>query len=406
MRLAPVRRALSGERRKLDFATAMHLIFSSLADAFHVRYSFYMALYFALAIAFLVPLAFLFGIRKGNLYGTDKFYVNIITLAWGLVAYGLAAQINPAMVETGWVTRSQVIRITAPVLEEILKSLILIYLVRRADFNYVVDGAIYGFGAGIGFAIIENWEYVTGHPEIALGIAIARVFSTNLVHATGSGLIGSALAFQRGENTAPAWTAVILGYLFSIAFHMGFNTTVSAGTFLFFAIGIGLVGTALIWFVIRRGLNTQKIWVGEKLGMNDRVTRSEAKISVKIEQLREALTPVEKQFGFVTLKIVEDLIRKQAEIGIKRKLLEKTASESKRQEIEKIIKGLNREMEALRKQAGPYCMMLVRTVYLEQDLLVWDLIATRVEESGTGQKGGGLYDRIDQRIKPPPSDPT
>lgn len=365
-----------------------------------------MALYFALAIAFLVPLAFLFGIRKGNLYGTDKFYVNIITLVWGLVAYGLAAQINPAMVETGWVTRSQVIRITAPILEEILKSLILIYLVRRADFNYVVDGAIYGFGAGIGFAIIENWEYVTGHPEIALGIAIARVFSTNLVHATGSGLIGSALAFQRGENTAPAWTAVILGYLFSIAFHMGFNTTVSAGTFLFFAIGIGLVGTALIWFVIRRGLNTQKIWVGEKLGMSDRVTRSEAKISVKIEQLREALTPVEKQFGFVTLKIVEDLIRKQAEIGIKRKLLEKTANESKRQEIEKIIKGLNREMEALRKQAGPYCMMLVRTVYLEQDLLVWDLIATRVEESGTGQKGGGLYDRIDQRIKPPPSDPT
>lgn len=363
-----------------------------------------MALYFALVIAFLVPLLFLYIIRKGDLFGTGKFYVNIVTLVWGVVAYALAAQINPAMVEAGWVTRSQVIRITAPILEEILKILILIYFVNRADFNYVVDGAIYGFGAGIGFAIIENWEYVTGHPEIALGIAIARVFSTNLVHATGSGLIGAALAFQRGENTAPAWTAVILGYLFSIAFHMGFNTMVSAGAFLFFAIGVGFVGTALIWFVIKRGLNTQKKWVGEKLGMGDRVTKSEAKVVFKIEQLREALAPVEKQFGSEMVKNVEAIIRKQAEIGIKRKLLEKTASESKRQEIEKIIKGLNREMEALRRQAGPYCMMLVRTVYLEQDLQVWDLIAARAEEAGTGQKGGGLYDRINQRIKPPPSD--
>ncbi|MBK9207159.1 MAG: PrsW family intramembrane metalloprotease [Anaerolineales bacterium] len=39
--------------------------------------------------------------------------------------------------------------VTAPILEEILKSLILIYLVKRAEFNYVVDGAIYGFGAGL-----------------------------------------------------------------------------------------------------------------------------------------------------------------------------------------------------------------------------------------------------------------
>jgi RsiW-degrading membrane proteinase PrsW (M82 family) len=360
-----------------------------------------MVIYLALGIAFLAPLLFLFGIRKGDLYGTGKFSFNLVTLAGGLLAYFLAAQINPAIIEAGWATRSQVIRITAPIVEEFLKALILIYLVQRADFNYVVDGAIYGFGAGIGFAIIENYEYVMGHPEIALSIAIARVFSTNLVHATGSGLIGTALAFRRGENNWLGWVVVVAGYVFSMAFHMGFNTMVSAGMFLVFAFIVGFVGTALIWVIIKRGLNTQKKWVGEKLGIGDRVTKSEAEVAVKIEQLREALAPVEKQFGPVTAKTVENIIRKQAEIGIKRKLLEKTASESKRHEIEKVIAGLGREMEVLRKQAGSYCMMLVRTVYLEQDLQVWDLIAARVEEASTGQKGGGLYDRMNQRIKPP-----
>ena len=189
-----------------------------------------MVIYLALGIAFLFPLGFLYFIRMGDLYGTGKFHVNILTIFWGLVAYVLAAKINPAMLNSGWVTRDQVVRVSAPIIEEFLKALILIYLVQRADFNYVVDGAIYGFGAGIGFAIIENYEYVSGHPEIAISIAIARVLSTNLIHATGSGLIGTALAFRRGDSSWFGWLVVLLGYLFSMAFHMGFNTMVSLGS--------------------------------------------------------------------------------------------------------------------------------------------------------------------------------
>ncbi len=162
-----------------------------------------MVLYLALSIAFLIPLFFLYFIRKGDLYGTGKFHINIITILWGFIAYLLAARINPAMVSSGLATHDQVVRITAPFIEEILKILILVYLVQRADFNYVVDGAIYGFGAGIGFAIIENYEYIMGHSAIALTVAISRVLSTNLVHATGTGLIGTALAFA--VETNPGW---------------------------------------------------------------------------------------------------------------------------------------------------------------------------------------------------------
>ena len=163
------------------------------------------------------------------------------------------------------------------------------------------------------------------------------------------------------------------------------------------------MGLSLIWLAIKRGLIIQKSWVGEKLGMGDRVTKSEATVVRNIEDLREVLTPIEKQFGSAKVPIVEEIIRKQAEIGIKRKLLETTPSEGKRREIEKIIDTLGREMDVLRRQAGSYCMMFVRTVYLEQDIKVWDTINSRIAESSTGQKGGGLYDRVNQRMKPPPS---
>ncbi|MBI3150790.1 MAG: PrsW family intramembrane metalloprotease [Chloroflexi bacterium] len=375
------------------------MTFYFLAGPIQLRYYSFMVVWIALGIAFLVPLAFLWFLRKFDLYQTGQFKLNLVTLGCGMIAYWFAAQINPAMVNAGWVTWDQVIRITAPILEEILKAIILISLVQRADFNYVVDGALYGFGAGIGFAIIENVEYVTGNPEIALTVAIARVFSTNLVHATASGLIGTALAYRRGDSSWRGWLAIAGGYVVSMGLHMIFNTMVSAGAFLVVAILFGLTGMALIWYVIKRGLTIQKEWVAEKLNMADRATKQETKVVSRIETIEEILSPVEKRFGLQTASLVRTLVYKQAQIGIKRKLLETTASQNKTREINKIIEELVRETNELRNQIGVYCMMMVRTVYLEQDLRVWNLLNARVAAAGLSQKGGGLWDRVNDRLQ-------
>lgn len=360
-----------------------------------------MILAVSIAIALIVPVGFLFILRKFDLHKTVKFNRNIITLVCGIIAYLLAAQINPAMVNSGWVTWDQVTRITAPIVEELLKSIILIYLVSRADFNYVVDGALYGFGAGIGFAIIENVEYVQGNIEIALTVAVLRVFSTNLMHATGSGLIGTALAFYRGNKIkSQGLLAILGGYVLAMVFHGVFNTMVNAGALVTFAIAYGVFGAFIIWVVIRRGMNTQKEWVGEKLGAEDRVTKEEMRAATNIDKIVDTLIkPFQEQFGDAKVPFVREMLYKQIEIGIKRKLLESTPSPTKRQEIETIINTLATEMDKLRRQIGTYHMMFVRTVYLDQDYRVWDKIQARIAESSTGQKGGGLFDRATTRIK-------
>jgi RsiW-degrading membrane proteinase PrsW (M82 family) len=358
-----------------------------------------MIIYISLGIAFIVPLLFLYFIRRFDLFGTGKFYFNIATLLWGVIAYFLAAKINVAMINAGWASRDQVIRLTAPVVEEFLKALILIYLVYRADFNYIVDGAIYGFGAGIGFAIMENYEYVMGHSAIALAVAVARVFSTNLIHATACGVIGTVLAYRRGNPAWQSWIFVVLGYAFSISFHIGFNTMVSSGALLIFAIVFGFMGLGLIYLAIRRGMNVQKAWLSEKLGDLNRVTQNEVKALNRIEQLDELLKPIAVQFGNDKTENVKAMLRMQAEIGIKLKLLDATPNEAKKNELTGIVNGLRRDMELLRKEVGAYCMMFVRTVYMDADLKIWDTIAARIAEANTGQKGGGMFDRLDSRVK-------
>jgi RsiW-degrading membrane proteinase PrsW (M82 family) len=372
-----------------------------------------MIIYLALAIAYGVPLVFLYAVRRFDLYGTGKFWVNFLVMGWGFVAYWVAAQVNPAMIDSSAViyvaekfnmsSYNLVIRITGPMLEEFLKAMILVYLVQRADFNYVVDGALYGFGAGIGFAIIENTEYVFGHPDAAIMVAVARVFSTNLMHATGSGVIGTALAYRRGDRSKFGWAIPLLGYAFSMGMHVLFNTMVNAGIAFFIAVAYGFLGVAFIWYIIKRGMNVQKQWVSEKLGMGDRVTDSEAKVVRNIDDLDELLTPILKQFGKEKVELVKIIISKQAEIGIKRKLMDTTPSENKRQEILQVVQGLGKEMDVLRRQAGPYCMMFVRSVYLEQDVKIWDTIGSRIAAASTGQKGGGLFDRANARMKSKPA---
>lgn len=360
-----------------------------------------MILAISIAIALIVPMGFLFALRKFDLYQTGKFEWNVFTLGAGIAAYLLAAQINPAMVNTGWVTWDQVVRVTASIVEEMLKSLILIYLVSRPRFNYVVDGSLYGFGAGIGFAMIENVEYVNGNIEIALVVALARVFSTNLMHATGSGLVGTALAFYRGEvHKSRGWWVIFGGYMVAIVFHAVFNTMVNAGSYLFFAIAYGVMGAFLIWYVIRWGMKTQKQWVSEKLGVQDRVTREEIRAVTGIEKVVETLIqPFQEKFGEEKVSLLRGLLYRQAEMGIKRRLLESTPSPTKKQEIEAIIQNLYREMEVLRNQLGMYPMMFIREVYLGQEDQVWAKIQARIVESGTGQKGGGLFDRATDRIR-------
>ena len=353
----------------------------------------------ALSISFFIPLGYLYVIRSLDFFGTGKFIYNLATVLWGIIAYLLAASINSTLLNNNLITYGQLLRLVAPITEEILKSVILLHLVRRKDFNYVVDGAIYGFGIGIGFAMVENYEYIIRNPEEAIFVAIARVFSTNLIHATASGLIGSALAAGRIEPGLRWILAGAGGFVLATGIHIGFNTMLGENALPASAIIVGVLGAILIIVIIKWGLKMQQTWIVETLGMTNQVTRSEAVAAQRIQSLDDILAPVTLQFGPDKASQTKSLLFMLAEIGIKRKILEKTVDVEMRPRIEWEIQRITSEMERVRKGIGPYCMLFVRTVYLENGNKVWELINQRVAAAGTGQAGGGLWSRLDDRLK-------
>ncbi|MBI2758839.1 MAG: PrsW family intramembrane metalloprotease [Chloroflexi bacterium] len=357
----------------------------------------------ALIVAATIPLGFLYAVNKLDFYRTGNIRFIALSGLWGVIAYYLAARINPALVENGVVSRDMLVRFVAPGIEETLKGLILIYLVRQINFKYFVDGAIYGFASGIGFAIFENFEYVLGHPSIALSLSISRVLSTNLIHATSSALIGIALGLARFDHSLLRRAFYMLGGLgLAYIVHSGFNNMVNSGAALLFAFAAGFSGAGIIYLAIQRGLKEEGDWIKEKLGMADGVTSGEASVVHRLNKLDDVLSPLAAKFGDVKAVQSEQFLVMQAQIGIQRKMLEKLKDEKMRLAVEAQMEDLREKMNIARREVGVYCMLYLRNIFPENDNTIQSIIQERIAFSAAankGEAGSGLWDKLGDRTK-------
>jgi hypothetical protein len=301
-----------------------------------------------------------------------------------------------------------------------LKSLHIVTLLRKR-ITYFVDGAIYGFAAGIAFSVLENILYLarggTRSGTLIL-IAILRVFSTCLMHGAAAALVGVAIGRLRYGRGAGRALSAVLGWVLAIGLHMGFNrlarlaedmgkSSLTAGqAFLpmLGAIGLGLAGAVLIVVFIRRGLVEQKRWIKETLGIGtgeSRVTRQEVAKVQSYEQVDDLLKQIEEYFGEEKADGVEQFLLKQAQMGIKRKARTMSQDPAEQEKLGVEIEALFQEMEQLRRKVGVYAMSFVREVLPEE--VVEDLsgLLTRRMEAQLARRqeaGGSTGPTLDEKL--------
>ncbi|MGC9356344.1 MAG: PrsW family intramembrane metalloprotease [Anaerolineae bacterium] len=343
----------------------------------------------AAAISVGIPLVFLTIIYTLDLYASRTFRLVLISFAWGAIGgVGLSYLFN-SYVAVPLIQRLNLdylflFVLFAPFAEELLKAVSLIYISRHPDFTYFVDGAIYGFAAGIGFSITENFLYISRHPQTAVPLALVRAFSTCLMHGTAAGLVGAAVGRFRFQRRSSRGLAVVVGAITAIGLHAAFNAVsqidlVSDALVTPIAVGIGLLGVGLIGYFINQGLQEEGQWMVETLDRKINVSAAEARAARSFGTVDELLEPIAEQFP-EKAEQVEALLLRQAQLGIKSKVLQKVEAPATRQKLEQDIKTLRSEMEELRHQIGPYVMIYVRSVFPEGAFNIWnnlELLAAR-----------------------------
>ncbi|MFZ0544268.1 MAG: PrsW family glutamic-type intramembrane protease [Candidatus Promineifilaceae bacterium] len=357
----------------------------------------------AIAVATAVPLIVLYLIYTRDLYGTGSFNRIALCFGWGGLMVGAAYLANNILYrQIG--SFDTTVRFVAPVVEEILKAAVLLYLVRRENFTYFVDGAIYGFAVGIGFAVFENYLYLSQSQNQALIIALGRVLSTNLMHATASGVVGSALGFARFRRFRGRAFFLVVGLITAIAFHIGFNNITQSNVggiwLLLYAILIGFGGTLFIAWIIQRGLSEQKLWIQESLAKMDKrvITRNEAAAVDRLADAQTVLEPLEEVYGSETAVKIEKFLVLQARIGIKLKTIEKLNDEKIQTAVQQEIDSMQATMETLRKQIGSHTMLSLRVIFPDAT----NLIKTRLETVTQNRQPGtsSLFASLDHRTAP------
>jgi protease PrsW len=146
-------------------------------------------------------------------------------LAWGAtVAILVAVVANTITALTLGEAAAAVI--SAPLVEELMKGLAVVWAVRRREVDGVVDGIVYAGWAGAGFALVENVEYflVASDDGVLAETFVARGLITPFAHPLFTMWFGLAvgLAVERGRR-ATSLAAWWWGWLVAAGLHAAWN---------------------------------------------------------------------------------------------------------------------------------------------------------------------------------------
>lgn len=147
----------------------------------------------------------------------------LLSILAGAVVAAVCYFVNSGLIEALNLEVKPFSRYVAPLVEETLKAVFLVYLIRTSKVGFLVDAAIHGFAIGAGFAFIENIYYLQSVPEASLWTWIVRGFGTAIMHGGATAIFGmvSKSLYDRG---APGRLHLFLpGLGLAYALHSLFN---------------------------------------------------------------------------------------------------------------------------------------------------------------------------------------
>ena len=347
----------------------------------------------AFLLATFIPLLYLFIIYRMDYFKTGNIFFVMIAFASGLFAYGGAYLINSFISKTLHVNWPHTAQFIAPIVEETLKAIILIILVRHRKFNYFVDAAIYGFSVGIGFAIIENYQYVINNPGSSLTISITRVISTNLIHASSSALIGILFGLARFKRKGISWFHYLTGLFIGILLHGAYNnliTRLPEYFILIIAVILGFSASIIILLFIRKGLQNEKVFIADHLGDIDRVTSRESSVVQSMNHIKPILDRLALMFGKEKSVLANELFKHQARLGILRQNYNKVVDEKIKKTTYEEITITRDKMDSVRKKLGPWMMLYIRDVFPEESIQLWNNLSIAIEGKASSKSSNDV----------------
>ena len=218
-------------------------------------------------LSILPALALVAFVWRSDVTSSEPLSLLAATFALGTLFAGFAALVNSALggvfelvpvVGTIWFFYL----VVGPVEETVKWLAVRIYAYRSSRFDAVIDGAVYGAVAGLGFATIENALYITdavGTPVIGnvLG-AGGGVTPLRAIAGPGHVIYSAFAGYYLGLakfNPEDRGPIVVKGLVVAALIHATYNATVGLGSGLIQSVtGLPVIAASFVYILLYAGL--------------------------------------------------------------------------------------------------------------------------------------------------------
>jgi RsiW-degrading membrane proteinase PrsW (M82 family) len=207
-------------------------------------------------LLFLVALQFLDSFKL-----TQPRWVMAAMLA-GALAAGASYLVSGALLARWNIEIGSFSRYVSPVIEEVLKGLLIVALIRSNRIGFLVDAAIFGFAVGSGFAVVENIHFLLLAPDASMATWIVRGFGTAIMHGGTTAIfavMGLAM-LERSSDGGDNLRGLLPGLALAVLLHSAFNHLSRAPQWATLAVMIAL--PALLAAVFQRSEAATRDWLG------------------------------------------------------------------------------------------------------------------------------------------------
>ena len=211
-------------------------------------------------VALLPVLCFLAALLYLDSYKLVRLRTVIAVVAGGAVVAGAGFFVNAWLLGLLGIELTSYTHYVGPVVEELLKGLVIVTLIRSHRIGFLVDAAIFGFAVGSGFAVIENLYYLEQVPDAGMGTWIVRGFGTAIMHG-GTTAIFAVMSLSALERMQRAGLWVFApGFALAVVLHATYNHLFLSPKFSTLAMIV--VMPPLFYLVFERSAKAVGNWLG------------------------------------------------------------------------------------------------------------------------------------------------
>ena len=186
----------------------------------------------------------------------------ITTVAAGALVAGASYYVNGAILQATDMDWTRFSRYVAPLVEETLKGMVILALIRLGRIGFLVDAAIFGFAVGTGFSILENVYYfvfLVGQ-DAGIGTWIIRGFGTAIMHGGATAILAVTTLNYLDHPSQRGALALAPALCLAYAVHSLYNHALLPPIYQTFVVLVAL--PALLVLVFRQSEKSVGNWLG------------------------------------------------------------------------------------------------------------------------------------------------